>query len=447
MNNLPSGRLRIALLAMHTDPLGRLGGEVSGGMNVYVRETARVLPSLGAHVDIFTRAADADSPALIELAPGARFIRIPAGPRRPADKNLQARFTGDFASGIQDFAGLHGDEYDLISSHYWLSAVAGKQLALEWKAPLVHRFHTIAAQKNRALSGENGLESEERVREEARIAKGADALVASSAAEADLLTGVLGAEKSKVHIVPCGVDTERFKPLPRAEARAALGLNAEERILLSVGRIEPVKGLERLVPVLSSLRAMQPTLKTTIIHVGGEVWDSNRGGGGGGCGPEDFSSPIQRDEVHRVLNIAEEAGVAEDFRFTGAKPQEELRLFYSAADALSIPSRYETFSLVALEAAACGLPAVAFGVGGLSSAIEPEKSGFIVPDGDIEAFSEAALRLIATPGVRAKLGDRARKRAESFSWSLVASKEFDVWKSLLQSRRRHQKYMLESVNV
>ena len=139
--------LRAAVLSMHTDPLGRLGGEVSGGMNVYVRETSRALPALGARVDIFTR-AEGEAPAAEDLAPGARLIRIPAGPREPVDKNLQAQHAGDFASGIRDFAAAEGG-YDLISSHYWLSALAGRALAREWGTPLIHRFHTLAAHKNR----------------------------------------------------------------------------------------------------------------------------------------------------------------------------------------------------------------------------------------------------------------------------------------------------------
>ena len=428
-----SSPLRAAVLSMHTDPLGRLGGEVSGGMNVYVRETARALPALGARVDIFTRAADGASPAAEDLAPGARLIRIPAGPRQPVDKNLQARHSSEFASGIRDFAAEIEGGYDLISSHYWLSALAGRELAREWGVPLVHRFHTLAAHKNRALPGREGLESEERVRGEMDIARGADALIASSFSEADILTETLGAEKSRVHIVPCGVDAERFRPLPRGEARAALGLEKGERVLLSVGRIEPVKGLDRLVRVLASMREKRPDLRISVIHVGGEVRE--------GCcppgeaGPEDFLSPLQRKEVERIFGLAEAAGVTRSFRFAGARRQEELRVFYSAADAMAITSRYETFSLVALEAAACGLPAVAFGVGGVAGAIAHGESGLIVPDGDTAAFTEAALELIASPEVREKLGEGARKRAKSLSWGSAAKKELNVWRRLLEARR------------
>jgi D-inositol-3-phosphate glycosyltransferase len=428
--------LRAAVLSMHTDPLGRLGGEVSGGMNVYVRETSRALPALGARVDIFTRAEGADEPAAEDLAPGARLIRIPAGPREPVDKNLQAQYAGDFASGIRNFA-ASGGGYDLISSHYWLSALAGRALVREWGVPLIHRFHTLAAHKNRALPGSEGLESEERVRGEMDIARGADALIASSLSEAGILTKALGAEESRVHVVPCGVDAERFRPLPRGEARAALGLEEGERVLLSVGRIEPVKGLDRLVQALAGVREKRPDLRISVIHVGGEVREGAIGGGTaiGDARPEDFISPLQRREVERILGLAEAVGVAQFFRFTGARSQEELRVFYSAADAMAIPSRYETFSLVALEAAACALPAVAFGVGGIAGAIAHGESGLIVPDGDAAAFAEAALDLIASPGLGAKLGEGARKRAELLSWGSAAGKELSVWRGLLEARR------------
>jgi len=195
--------LRAALLSMHTDPAGPLGGEAAGGMNVYVRELARALPALGVRADVFTRAADARSPSLAELAPGARLVRIPAGPRRPLHKDRLLPHAERFARGIEAFAGAEG--YGLLSCHYWLSGVAGERLARAWGAPLALRFHTVALQKNEALSTAPGREGGARLRAEARLARRADALLASSPAEAEILAEGLGVDGRRIRIVPCGV--------------------------------------------------------------------------------------------------------------------------------------------------------------------------------------------------------------------------------------------------
>jgi len=425
--------LRVALLSMHTDPLCSLGGDVSGGMNVYIRETARVLPTLGVEADVFTRTADDRSPAISQITPGARLIRIPAGPKKIIEKNEQARFTGNFASGIRMFAEMQETRYDIVSSHYWLSALAGQELANEWGLPFIHRFHTLAGRKNESLPQEADRETRDRATSEIRIARRADALIASTGAEATDLIYNLGAEESKVHIISCGVDPVRFTLLPRTEARAALGWSSEERILLCIGRIEPVKGLDRLVQAIASMKKSRPSLSIVAVHVGGKVLASARPGKTG-YQPKDFSSPIQRKEVARILEIASEVGASENIRFEGPKSQDDLRIYYSAADALAIPSRYETFSLVALEAAACALPALAFRTGGLAKAIEADQSGLLVPEGDIAAYANSALKIFSSPELRERLGKQARKRAHTFPWTATASKEIVVWKNLLPLR-------------
>ena len=428
----PDQPLRAALLSMHTDPASTLGGDVTGGMNVYVREVAKALPALGVEADVYTRAESGELPVAEELAPGAYLVRIPAGPLESLDKNLQLQFTEAFASGINHFADKEGLAYGVISSHYWLSAVAGKTLSKNWGGPLAHRFHTIAARKNDSLPGGKGRESVERILAENKIAGEADALIASSTAEATDLREKLGAEETKIFQVPCGVDTERFTPMPRAEARATLGLSKDEKIILAAGRIEPVKGLDRLVEALAAIKKSHPDIKVRVIHIGGETTEENRTSQG--LSPGAFSSTAQREEVSRILDIANEAGQARDFHFLGAKSQETLRAYYSAADALAVPSRYETFGLVALEAAACELPAVAFDVGGISSNIETGKTGYIVPDGDNIAFAEAMMRIIDSADEKKRLGNMARSRAESLSWSSAAEAEIRIWEKLIQRR-------------
>ncbi len=429
----PKTAFRAALLSMHTDPLAPLGGDVAGGMNVYVRELARALSRQGVRVDVFTRMSEEGAPDLIEIAPGARMARVPAGPRRDLHKGDLFPLTGPFAEGIEAFAARQGARYNIVSAHYWLSGVAGALLARRWGVPLALRFHTLGLQKNRSLPSPNGHESSSRIFAEGGLAQEAEALFASSAAEAEMLHGDLGAAESRIHVVPCGVDLERFASVPREAARAALGVKKEDILILSVGRVEPVKGLDRLIEVIAHLKALRPGLPLRAIHVGGAVRNGNGRPSPAGLGPEDFTSSLQRAEVRRILRMAQEKGVSE-LAFVGAKLQEELPRFYSAADALAIPSRYETFGLVALESAACGLPAVAFDVGGLSHSIEAGVSGQLVPDGNIGAFTEALLWMLEASGARKRVGQQARERARAFPWAAVAARELAIWKRLIPQR-------------
>ncbi|MBI1725021.1 MAG: glycosyltransferase [Candidatus Tectomicrobia bacterium] len=429
-------RLRAALLSMHTDPLAPLGGDVTGGMNVYVRELARALPALGVEADVFTRACDPGAPAVAEIAPGARLVRIQAGPRRPLGKNRLLPYARRFAAGVAAFAREEGRGYGVLSCHYWLSGVAGEALAREWGAPLVLRFHTLARQKNARRGAGEEKEAPARARAEARLARRADALVVSSADEARFLAGRLGAPRERIRVIPCGVDPGLFAPSSRERARRRIGAPRGARIILSVGRIEPVKGLDRLAEALARIGERRPGLPVLALHAGGELRPGRGPGAGRGCRPDDFASPRQRAEVRRVLARARALGVEGSLRFIGAVPQEELPLYYAAADALAIPSRLESFSLVALEAAACGLPAAAFRVGGLPQAVAHGRSGLLVPDGDTGAFAEALLRLLEEPALRGRMGREARRRARGFAWPAIARKEARAWRRLLRPRRR-----------
>jgi len=424
--------LRAALLSMHTDPLAPLGGDVTGGMNVYVREIARALPALGVEADVFTRAQDAASPAVEAIAPGARLVRLPAGPRRPLHKNLLLPHARAFAAAAAAFAGKEGGEYGLLSCHYWLSGAAGEYLAREWRVPLALRFHTLARQKNARLAAGEEKETPARARAEARLARRADLILVSSGDEARFLQARLGAPEERIRIVPCGVDTALFSPVPRARARARLGLPDGTRIILSVGRVEPVKGLDRLPEALALLRRERPDLPLLALHVGGELKPGRKGRGAAGLRPEDFASSRQRAEAGRVLARARALGVEGSLRFLGARPQAELPLFYSAADALAVPSRLESFGLAALEAAACGLPAAAFRAGGIPQAIAHRRTGLLVPEGDAGAFARALLRLLEDEALREGMGREARRRARGFGWEEIARREARAWSGLLR---------------
>ncbi len=418
---------RLAIIAMHTDPLAPLGGDFTGGMNVYVREIAKALASLGVRSDVYTRLESEALEEKISLAGGCRFIRIEAGPKERLDKDEQYAHVDAFARGILAFAEKEQTRYDGVSAHYWLSGLAGEKLAEAWGVPLALRFHTLAALKNDALPADTRRESEVRLAAEPALAQAADVLIVSSPAEARAVSEKLGA--GEAHIVPCGVDPERFRPHPKTEACARLGLKEDPAYILSVGRIERVKGLDRLIEAFAALRRERPELDARLLHVGGEI----REGAvriGESYHPEDFASHAQGAEVTRLETLARGLGVANSLIFLGAKPQEALPLYYSAADLFALPSRYESFGLTAIEAAACGLPTLAFDVGGVSQAVSEDVSGCLIADGDINAYAEKMLEMLESGHENPDC--QALAWAESFAWTRIAVAELDIWARLLQ---------------
>ncbi len=425
---------RLAIISMHTDPLAPLGGDLTGGMNVYVREIAKAFAALGVETDVFTRLESDLSDAQVPISDGARLIRIEAGPKEKLDKDAQYEHVDAFAQGILAFAEENGASYDGVSAHYWLSGLAGEKLAEKWGVPLALRFHTLAALKNEVLPSDSRRESNTRLDVEPRLAGAADALITSSPAEARAVSEKLGAGAAEV--VPCGVDLERFRPHPKSEARARPGLEEDPAYILSVGRIERVKGLDRLIEAFALMRRERPGLDARLMHVGGEI----RAGAertGETHRAQDFASPAQGAEVTRLEDLARGLGVEESLFFLGAKPQEALPLYYSAADLFALPSRYESFGMTAIEAAACGLPTLAFDVGGVSQAVREGVSGHLIADGEITAYALKMREILETP--RARPHRRAIAWADSFAWTRIAEAELDIW-----ARLRHQAAALSS---
>ncbi len=418
---------RLAILSMHTNPLAPLGGDLTGGMNVYAREIAKALAGLGVHADVFTRLESDASERQVTIADGARLIRVEAGPKERLDKDAQVEWADAFAEGILAFAENDGARYDGVSAHYWLSSLAGEILAKTWGIPLAVRFHTLAALKNDALPADTRHESDVRLEREPALAQAADAVLTSSPAEARAIDEISGG--AEVHVVPCGVDLETFRPHPRNEARVRLGLRENGAYVLSVGRIERVKGLDRLVEAFAVMRLERPELDARLLHLGGEI----REGAlkvEGSYHAGDFASPAQGAEVARLEELAQGLGVADAMIFSGAKPQEDLPLYYSAADIFALPSRYESFGMTAVEAAACGTPTLAFDVGGLSQAVSEGVSGHLIADGDITAYAKKMIAMLENPLERPSRA--ATRWAELFAWRRVAQAELEIWARLRQ---------------
>jgi len=396
---------RIAILSIHTSPLALPGTRDSGGMNVYVRELARRLGQRGHRVDIFTRSREPRAPRTEEVAHQVQLVYLPAGPGEASKEELY-RYLPEFVRGVIAYAEAHGGPYDLVHSHYWLSGWAGQILKARWNVPHLIMFHTLGEAKVAV----GGREPSHRLQAERHIAQEADRIVCASRNEAETLARLYKVPREKTAVIPCGVDTDLFRPLDRREARRLLGLPLERPIALFVGRLEPVKGLDTLLRALSQLPS-----SVLLLVVGGDEGDN----AGRQC----------------LRELARNLGVEGQVAFRPAVPHEMLPLWYNAADVCVIPSHYESFGMVALEAMACGVPVVASRVGGLQETVIDGATGLLVwpPRPDVLAPRLAAL--LEDEALRRRLGQEARRRAQAYHWEAVATQVESLYRQLLGPRR------------
>jgi D-inositol-3-phosphate glycosyltransferase len=408
--------LRIAVLSVHTCPLAVLGGKETGGMNVYVRELARELARMRVQADVFTRSQNPSIPRVSMLGEGVRVVHLPAGPEAPMAREKVYDHLDEFVDGVEAFRIGHGAEYDLIHAHYWLSGTVGLALRERWGVPLVQMFHTLGRLKNDATRNGADREPELRLAEEARIVGAADRIVAATAVERAHLVNHYGADAGRIAVIPCGVDTELFAPGDQAAARAALGLDDRPR-LLYVGRLAPIKGLETLLDSMARLRAAGSRAQLCIV--GGDA-DENLDGHEG-----DLRARLRRLDLRDSVT------------FVGAQPQEQLRAWYVAADATVLPSYYESFGMVALEAMACGSPVVASRVGGLQTTVRDRVTGLLVQDHDPAALADTLVRVLDDADLRWRLGREGVRWAAQHRWPCVAEAVCREYAALVERALSH----------
>jgi D-inositol-3-phosphate glycosyltransferase len=411
------GQIRVACISLHTCPLAALGGKETGGMNVYVRELSRWLGMNGVMVDVFTRSQNATLPRVVPMGPKARVIHIPAGEERPVDKNQLTRRLPEFLNGVLRFTEHEGISYSLVHSHYWLSGwVAGRLKAL-WSTPWVHMYHTLGFMNNHVARHGEPREPSIRLATEAEIGKEATLVVAPTPMEKAHLIWVLGIAPEKIRVIPCGVDTELFRPIDPQEARSHLGLGPG-RFILFVGRLTPVKGLDTLIRAFRILLDQKWSNRRDVrlLVVGGEQEYPH------------LNSIELRD-------LAESLGIVNRTIFLGPQQQSLLPLFYASAEMCVLPSRHESFGMVALEAMACGKPVVASNVGGLAFSVVNNETGVLVPEGDPVALAMSLSYLLDHPELTRELGRKAAQRALNFRWSIIADRILDLYCELIPSRK------------
>ncbi len=405
------------MLSYHTSPLAALGGKHSGGMNVYVREMSVHLERLGHHVDIFTRGTQFTRQTLAE---GVQLISLPAGPQREVEKSALPAHIPEFVDGILMFSLAQNPKYDLIHAHYWMSGLVGARLKAAWSAPLVLMFHTLGLVKNRiTILGER--ESDERIRGERRALAAADHIVAATPAEQADLQWLYEVPTHKIGVIPPGVDLKHFRPKAKSEARAALGYPIDELLVLFVGRIEALKGIDTLIRATHLLLG-ERTLegkKFRVRIIGGGV-------------DEDLES--LSSDLSRLRRLARELGVQDRVEFLGSRRQAELSTYYGAADVVVMPSYSESFGMVALEAMACGRPVIASRVGGLAYLVQDGVTGYHVQEGNPEELASRLAVLLRDDRLLAKMGAFARKEAEAYSWEKSAKQIEALYASMLSAK-------------
>ncbi len=390
----------LAVLSLHTSPLVQPGTGDSGGMNVYVRELVSSLAQAGVDCRVFVRRWRNDLPDEVFVEPGFTVVHIDAGPPGLAKEALP-EVVDDFTAGVLDDLSRH--RADAVHANYWLSGIAGHQIKHQLGLPLIATFHTLARVK--AETGDP--EPERRIAAETAVIACSDAITASCEAEAQELERFYGAPRERIELVPPGVIHAFFSPGDQAGARAATRLGRHP-VLLFVGRIQPLKGLDVAIAALAGLARRDAVL----VVIGGPSGESGEA------------------ELARCRGLAEELGVADRIRFVAPQPHHLLSTWYRSADVVVVPSRSESFGLVALEAAACGIPVVAAAVGGLTTIVEDGTTGLLIDERDPQRFAEALDGLLAAPGTAGQLGAAAAARAAGYTWSLTAGRLRRVYADL-----------------
>ena len=416
---------RLAVLSLHTSPLAQPGTGDGGGMNVYVRELSAALARSGVACDVFTRAWSLELPAVIDVEPGVRVHHVPAGPLGALPKESLPSVVDEFTASVlarmaadEGHGGPGGEHlpYTSVHANYWLSGLSGHVIKHELNLPLVCTFHTLDRVKAESMPEEVEADMPHRRAEaEASIIDCSDAVLASCSVEAEQIASLYGGEPGRIRIVPPGVDHAFFGPGHRPQARRALGLPLDGRLLLFVGRIQPLKRADVAIETLAELlRSGDEPYRLVVV--------------GGPSGPHGEKS------LQGLHDIADAHGVREHVHFIDPQPHELLSSYYRAADVCLVPSRSESFGLVALEAAACGTPVVASAVGGLTTLVEHGRTGFLVEDPDPRSYAAAVRRVFEEPLVAERLSTASVLMARRYTWRAAATALVDLHDELASGR-------------
>lgn len=417
---LPKTRGKVALISVHGDPAIDIGKEEAGGQNVYVQKVGEALARQGWQVDMFTRRSDAEQDQIVKHNSNCRTIRLTAGPQEFVARQKIFDYLPEFLNAFWRFQDQQRTLYPLVHTNYWLSAWVGKEIKKQQLTQHLHTYHSLGAVKYKSVTTVPMI-AKTRLKVEKQSLETADVTIATSPQEKEHMRSLVST-KGNIVVVPCGTDLSCFGKVNQSAARTKLKFKPEDKIVLYVGRFDRRKGIETLVRAMgeSQLRQHQ-NLK--LIIAGG-------------------STPGRSDgqERARIEKIVEELGLTKITLFPGRVEHQDLAYYYAAADVCVVPSHYEPFGLVAIEAMASGTPVVASKVGGLKFTVVDEVTGLLAPPQNHQAFAKAIDQILSHETWRKQLGKNASKRVESkFSWDGVASKLDQIYLSELS--KLHQEFL------
>lgn len=403
------------MISFHTCPLASEEGKETGGMNVYVLELSKELVRQGYAVDIFTRSQHKDNPNIVEISPNLRLIHLLGGPPAPVAKKSLLQYIPDFLKSYRSFTKKYNLAYDILHCHYYLSGLIGLAIQKESNknVPIIMSFHTLALMKNLVARDELEREDLERVNAEILLTQKAKKIIAHSDSDKKYLEYLYNVDSKKIIMIPPGVDTLLFRPVNKNEAKKKIGANINDKIILFVGRIEPLKGLDALVYAIKIIVAKNPSLQPYLWIVGGDVSEKTSA----------WSKQLRElENLRRILNISMHV------KFVGQRPQHELPFYYNASDIVALPSHYESFGMVALEAMACGVPVITSNVSGVSNFFDLKHPHITTVNNPLQLASQIEHILINSK-IRAEIGKEVYEVAKNLNWQKVATQVSRVYQN------------------
>ena len=421
--------LRIAMISEHGDPLAPLGGQQSGGQNVYVYELARALSRVGVKVDVYTRWDNRKSASKVRFAERAKVIRLKVGPRQFISKDKFGPLMPEFVEKFLECTRISRTKYDLIHGHYYFSGWAGLQLKNILKVPLVETYHSLGLLKKKAMK-ELDTSPTERTEIERLIMNKADKIIATSPQEKISMITEYSPKKDNIAVVPCGTNLLRFNPIDQVVARKKLGIPLDKKVVVFASKMERRKGALTVVSVAKEIKNRWPAVyKNLQVHMFS------------GDPRKERTKEKQEQNFRDVLKAAiKKVGVNGKIKLSHGIDQEKLHYYYCAADVVIMPSYYEPFGMVAIEAMACGTPVVASNVGGLKWTIEDGITGFHAEPKNAVKFAKCIVKIVSDPELKERLGKNGVIRVrQNFSWNIIAEKILDIYKELIEENNQESK--------
>lgn len=390
-------------------------------MNVYVLELAKQLAQLGHYVDVFTRSQDTENPPIVQVSDKFRVMHIPAGPQHGVPKKTLLQHIPEFVENVSIFCKTEKIEYDVMHCHYYMSGMAGVDLQKFFAAqgrtvPMFSTFHTLALMKNLVARGDE-LEDNIRIDIELELVKHSDMIIAPSRSDARYLVYLYDADPKRITVIPPGVDTSVFRPISKAKARAVVGASKNEKIVMFVGRIEPLKGIDMLMYAMKIVSKDDPKLPLKLYIVGGDI-------------SQDVS--LWSTELQKLEKLCKMLRIPNLVKFVGQQPQHDLVYYYNAADIVVMPSHYESFGMAALEAMSCGVPVITTNVAGISGLIDNRTKSLITSVHNPLLLASQIRQVLNTPQTHSEISAELKKKVDTLEWKKVAEYVVNAYSACLK---------------